>query len=326
VFWILLLLSVSCQKSAPTRDAPIFSYKGKEVKINDLSDEHKSAAFDAERRYQQELESIADQYVVKAFLAEEAKKSGKTPEALEAELLAPAPPSDEEIRKFYEAKKDKIPYPFDVVKKELRNVMTNDRRFFAKSDLVSKARAAGDFKFLIEKKTPPKVKVHSEGRPWKGTEDASVTVVEFADYRCPHCAEAFQKLKTVFPKYENKIRFVFMDFPLQEQEDGDSFLIAKGAYCAKQQEKFWEYHDLAYQQSATLSKDSPAALAKTLQLNAAKFDTCLQSADAAEYVRTSRKEGTRLNIRGTPSFFVNGVKINSDGELRGLQTAINEAL
>lgn len=147
-----------------------------------------------------------------------------------------------------------------------------------------------------------------EGSPAKGNKEAAITVVEFSDFQCPFCREAFFILQDVFSRHSDDIYFQYRHFPL----DAPHPLARKAAeasMCARQQGKFWEYHDLIFRNQDTLTDASLLEFAIKEGLDVAQFTACLEGTTYAQYVEEDFQAGRALGIEGTPTFFINGRKI-----------------
>jgi len=136
-----------------------------------------------------------------------------------------------------------------------------------------------------------------------GPRNAPVTLVEFADYECPYCQKVAPDLKKLQAEFGDKVVFSFRDFPLPMHARAEK--AAEAARCAGEQGKFWEFHDELFQ-SKELDFDQLKVHAQALSLDSAKFNKCLDAGDEAAGVSVDRKEGIRLGLTGTPSFFING--------------------
>lgn len=143
-----------------------------------------------------------------------------------------------------------------------------------------------------------------------GDASAPVTVLEFADYQCPACATfALQYKPHVVRELveTGKVRFVFHDFPLPQHPH--SFLAARAARCAGDQERYWEYSDLLFQrQSEWGGERAPAGTfvgyAEDTGLDAGAFESCLRSDEHAETVTANYQLGRELGVPGTPTIYV----------------------
>jgi protein-disulfide isomerase len=150
----------------------------------------------------------------------------------------------------------------------------------------------------------------SVGRP-----DAPVTVMEFADYSCPACAQYASFILPLVKEelvQEGVVNYVFYDFPLPGFPH--SFLAARAARCAGDQQRFWEYHDLLFARQPSWSQDrDPLAsfdrYAADLGLETREFSACLRSDRHAEEVTRNKVFGETLGINSTPSFIVNGKRV-----------------
>jgi len=150
-----------------------------------------------------------------------------------------------------------------------------------------------------------------------GKKDAPVTMIEFSDYQCPFCRRFFETtLPTLKAEYiaTGKVRYVFRDFPL-DQIHPYARKAAEAAHCAGDQGKFWEMHDLLFQNQQALQVESLKAHARSLRLNGAPFDSCLDRGKYAAEVQKDFDDGVAVGVRGTPSFFIG--KTRSDDTIQG---------
>ncbi|TSC79152.1 MAG: DSBA oxidoreductase [Candidatus Peregrinibacteria bacterium Gr01-1014_25] len=153
---------------------------------------------------------------------------------------------------------------------------------------------------------------------------AAVTVMEYADVQCPACKAAHERIvKPLLASHGSKMRYEFRNFPLSSIHRYAS-AAAQAAECAADQKKFWEFLDLAYEEQEKLNDQQLRTWAEDLALDADLFDRCLRSRAKKPIVTAEYDEGRTLGVSGTPSFFVNGQRVESD--LKALQTAIDGAL
>jgi protein-disulfide isomerase len=155
-----------------------------------------------------------------------------------------------------------------------------------------------------------RAKLHTDGSPSKGPADAKVTIVEFADFECPHCAELAEALKAVEARYP-QVRVVYKDFPLLNIHPWAQ-TAAFGAHCAFEQSPaaFWKVHDSIFENQDVISTeniwDKLVQYATEAGLNADTFKACLSSPDTQKAIDASRAEGLALTVNSTPTVFVNG--------------------
>ena len=158
----------------------------------------------------------------------------------------------------------------------------------------------------------------------KGNPSAAVTVVEFADLQCPACQAAHSQITTpLLEKYGTQIRFTFKHFPLRSLHRY-ALEAAMAAECSADQGKFWEYVDQVYAEQKKLDLDQLSVWAKALGLDQDLFDRCMQTKIKRTTVLADYEEGQELGVTGTPTYFVNGEKIESGVDT--LSAAIEEAL
>jgi protein-disulfide isomerase len=153
---------------------------------------------------------------------------------------------------------------------------------------------------------PERYSVAIAGNPTRGPADAPVTIIEFSDFQCPFCKRFHDEtLPALLKKYEGKIRFVYRDFPIREIH-ANAQGAAEAAQCANDQQKYWEYHDLLFQNQDHLQRADFLAYARQLNLDVKTFQDCYDRAKYAVEVQEDVKAGQALGIGGTPTFFING--------------------
>ncbi|MDB5181900.1 MAG: Na+/H+ antiporter, NhaA family protein nonfunctional [Candidatus Saccharibacteria bacterium] len=150
-----------------------------------------------------------------------------------------------------------------------------------------------------------------------GEGTSGVKLVEYGDFQCPACYQYFPVVKQVKEKYKDQITFQFRNFPIYTAHP-NAIASARAAEAADLQGKFWEMHDLLYQNQQSWSPSSNPqkdfeAYAKQLGLDVPKFTTDFKSSLVNDRVQADLKEATRLKVESTPTFFIDGKKISSPG-------------
>jgi len=156
----------------------------------------------------------------------------------------------------------------------------------------------------------------------KGSTDALVRIVEFADFECPHCQMAAPQIKELMERYGDKVELVFKNYPLGKKCNPelardihpDACEAAVAVQCAGQQGNYWPMHDLVFQTAAEGDSVGTRALKKMaskIGLDTNTFAACLTDDAAWQEVREQVADGKAAGIQGTPSFFVNGVQMPS---------------
>ena len=158
----------------------------------------------------------------------------------------------------------------------------------------------------------------------RGPKDAPVTLVKYGDYECPYCREAHPVLKELQERVGEQVRFIFRHFPLDSVHPR-ARRAAQAAEAASSQGRFWEMHDLLYERQGELGEVDLMRYAAELGLNLRRFEEDLANDHHAWRIEEDRLGGTRAGVRGTPAFFVNGVRYAGIIDLDGLLAAVEEA-
>jgi protein-disulfide isomerase len=141
---------------------------------------------------------------------------------------------------------------------------------------------------------------HAQGSP-----GAAVTLLEYGDYQCPYCGQAYPIIKEVQAAMGLKLRFVFRNFPLT-QAHPYAELAAEAAASAAVEGKFWEMHDALYENQAMISDDAMMEIARKLGLNLSRFVEDIRTRKFMNHVRKDFMGGVKSGVNGTPCFFING--------------------
>ena len=175
-----------------------------------------------------------------------------------------------------------------------------------------------------QQRVNPVARVSLANSPMLGKAQAPVTIIEFSDYQCPFCRRFFQTtLPTLKAEYVDtgKVRYIFRDFPI-DRIHPQARKAAEAAQCAGEQNKYWEMHDLLFQNQSALKVENLQAYARSLDLEATAFDACLEQGKYAAEINTDYADGSAAGITGTPSFFIGKTGPNETIEgtlIRGAQ-------
>lgn len=160
----------------------------------------------------------------------------------------------------------------------------------------------------------------------RGGKDAKVTIVEYSDFECPFCGRAHPTIEQVMDTYGDDVRVVYRHFPLSFHPQAQK--AAEASECAADQGKFWELHDLIFE-NQDLLQGGVTQLKKwaaDLKLNTAQFNGCLDSGEKAAIVQAQADEGALLGVSGTPGFFVNGISVVGAQPFSVFQQIIDQEL
>jgi protein-disulfide isomerase len=151
----------------------------------------------------------------------------------------------------------------------------------------------------------------------QGPANAPVTLVEYGDYECSYCGEAYPVLKEVQKKMGNDLRFVIRNFPLT-QSHPYAFAAAEAAEAAGAQGKFWEMHDILYENQENLEPHALAGYAKTLNLDMGRFVKDVNAGTFAAKIKHDFQTGVMSGVNGTPSLFINGERYDGSVDAESL--------
>jgi protein-disulfide isomerase len=150
-----------------------------------------------------------------------------------------------------------------------------------------------------------------------GNPDAIIELVEYGDYECPYCGRAYPIVKDIKQKLDGDIKFVFRNFPLSKIHP-HALMAAVATEAAGLQGKFWEMHDIVFENQKSLDEENIKYFASLLGLDIDQFRDAIQDKRLIEKVEKDFESGLRSGVNRTPTFFINGEKFEGDwstGEL-----------
>lgn len=155
----------------------------------------------------------------------------------------------------------------------------------------------------------------------QGNKDAPLTLLEYGDFECPHCGHAHPIVKALQERFGDQLKFVYRHFPLAQMHP-NAESAAETSEFAGVHKKFWEMHDLLFENQEQLGSPLYKELAKTLGLSAAKLSEALEAGEFAPKVRSDFSSGVRSGVNGTPTFFVNGVRYDGPVDVASMSEAL----
>jgi protein-disulfide isomerase len=147
-----------------------------------------------------------------------------------------------------------------------------------------------------------------DGSPTRGPEDAAVTIIELADFECPHCALVVPLIDAAMAAHPGRVRVVYKSYTLQFHTRGEP--AARAAFAAGMQGKFWEMEHLLFERQQHLEDADLARYAQMLKLDVTKWKADMDSAAAKERIAHDHKLGEELKVRGTPTIYINGRELD----------------
>lgn len=154
-----------------------------------------------------------------------------------------------------------------------------------------------------------------------GPDHAPITVVEYGDFECPNCKQAAPAVKLLLSRFSERVRVAFRHFPLEGLHP-NALAAAEAAECAGAQGKFWQMHDLLFDNQDHLLPKHLQGYAERLQLDMALFTAEMDDHVYLQRVREHIDSGRRSHVRATPGFFVDGRIVDVSFGLRALTAAV----
>jgi protein-disulfide isomerase len=171
---------------------------------------------------------------------------------------------------------------------------------------------------------PPFVLELDDGRsPAKGAAKAAVTIVEFSDFECPYCSQVQHTLRQLMQTYGKDVRLIFKHLPSEGHRN--SLPAARAAYCAGEQDRFWQYHDALFA-SGKLTAASLEEIAVSIGLGLSKFQVCVRSEHSRTAIVKDIETARLFHIESTPTFIVNGKLIKGALSFAEFQKIIEREL
>ena len=302
VLFLVLLLRVCAQ--AQTNETVVATVNGRDVTLQQV-DETVSAAVVPLQQQLYAIRRVAlDNLITTRLLETEARARGV---------------SLEELRQLLTRNE------INVTRAQVEDAYTQNASFFAamspdearerlRLDLETQARMKNyrgaidalrkKWAVTVNLAAPPLEAELDDGlSPVRGPTKAPVTIVEFSDFECPFCRQVQETLKQVAEKYSGEVRLVFKHLPSEGHRN--SLPAARAAYCAREQERFWEFHDALFGAGA-ISPEIFNELAASLGFGREKFAECLSAERSRAAVVKDIETAKRYRIDGTPSFLING--------------------
>jgi protein-disulfide isomerase len=144
-----------------------------------------------------------------------------------------------------------------------------------------------------------------EGDHIQGDRNAPIELVEYGDYQCPYCGEAYPEVKALQQRMGKDMKFVFRNFPLSEMHK-DAKNAAMAAEAAAAQGKFWEMHDMLYENQKHLAENDLFKYAEKIGLDLEKFKKDFKDEIFSKKIERDFEGGIKSGVNTTPSFYVNG--------------------
>ena len=298
------ILLISSQPAAAQPDPVLFELGKQRYKVGDLPPKLRDLLVKLDVAQYRERRDLYEQLAFDAYLRVESKRTGQKRSDIAKELLKFPAPSEADAQEFYDTNRARIVEDFEAVKERIIESLRVGRLRKQKSAAVAGLEKSGQLKLSLNRPQPAPIDIDIAGRPSLGPVDAPFTIVEFADFSCPLCKRASAVMRRILNKFPDRVRWVFMDFPVGKQ--GAAVGIHEAGHCLQKQNLFWAYHDEVFDRMEKLNTNDGPILAKELGANMTAFDSCYASRSPKFKVKRALKRGRELGVSRTPTVYVNG--------------------
>ena len=324
----LLLVAASSSAQTPGKDNPktnaLAIVNGQPISEDDLLPYFQGQVFPLRQQEYELKNSALNELISLRLLEAEARKRGITvDQVIELEVNSKvADPTDGEVYAIYIFQKEQLGKPFEEIKAPLQRFLKQAKLQEARDKYYKQLREQATISVLF---TKPKFEVASDPVRLRGNPNAQLTIVEFSDFQCPYCHSVESTLRKVLTKYEGQVNLAYRDLPLRDLHP-QAQLAAEAGRCAAEQGKFWEYHDLLFENQNKLAREDLVQHARTLKLDEKQFDSCLSGGKYKPLIEQERVLGLKAGVTGTPGFFINGKLLTGNLPQESFDKTIQEAL
>jgi protein-disulfide isomerase len=311
--------------AGPVDTRPAATVNGQVITMDELDKAAANQLFKVRQQEYQIRSDILSAMIQEKLINKEAADRKMSPADLmkkEVDDKVPATTPDE-VSQFYEKNKARMGgKTLDDVKGDiergLRTQKGNDRR----GQYLNELTAKNEVKVLLD---PPRTGITLRPTaPIVGPTDAPVTIVEWSDYQCPFCKRAHPTVEQVLSEYKDKVRFIYLDYPLPFHQM--AMPASEAAHCAEDQGKFWEYHKNLFEVAGDLSTADLTKRATDVGLDGPKFQACTDGKKHDDLIKTNFDDGAAAGVTGTPAFFINGRMLVGAQPIEAFREVINDEL
>lgn len=314
---------INAQGVAP--NAVLASVSGRSITYGELNEQLKPSINDLRMRLYEAERQAVDERINEILLEAEAGRRRITRDDLiRIEIFDKLRrPTEADVARFYEENRSRIQGTLESRRAEIATFLETQERNRLERALVERLRSTAQIRIVLAEPAGYVQRISVDDDPSRGPQAAPVTVVMFTDFQCPACSATHPVLDEVIKQYGARVRLVVRDFPLDMHPNARKAAEAAGAAGA--QGKFFEYISLLYRNQQALDVASLKRYAGELGLDRARFDADLDGGKYAAEVARDVAEGKSYGITGTPTIFINGVRLLdlSEGAMRA---ALDRAL
>jgi protein-disulfide isomerase len=299
---------------------------GEKIYDSQLETELKGPLFEFRKRIYDLKRQYVEQYVEGKLMDAEAKaRNISLKELFLKEVLEKsAPVTDQDAQAYWDQNKQQTTRKYEEVAGRIKEMLKRKSVEDARQKFLTTLKQKTPVSISMKEPQEPKYNVAVGDKPFRGNKDATVTIIEFSDFQCPYCKRGSEIMKEVSAKYGDKIRFTFHHFPLGFHQR--AMPAAEASECALEQGKFWEYHDLLWENNRKLEDGDLLDYAKKVGLKVVDYQDCMSSHKYQAKVQADMDAGSALGINGVPVFFINGRKLTGAKPIKEFSDIIDQEL
>ena len=278
---------------------------GVEGRLEELEERHLRDGVAFVRAAHRVREDALAALIEQRVLAKEAAKRGASVAeivSVESQKYA-RPVTGEQLDLFYRANGARLVRPSPQTDQDVRLYLQTRNSEYARDLAVANLEKQHGVRAFPE---PLRLPVTRGCAPPRGSNNPTVTIVEFGDFECPYCAATEVALRTILERFPHDVQLYFRNYPVSRAH-AHAQSAAEGSLCAAEQGEFWRMHDVFFREPGKLGDADIRAAAIALHMSAPSFDTCMAAHRYAGVVAHDAREGTILGVQGTPTIFINGV-------------------
>jgi protein-disulfide isomerase len=325
---LVLTASVFGVFSVQAQSNIVASINGENIQLSALSKRNSLEIYEAEKSlYDLRMNNLRGLLISKLIRLDPKSQGLEDSDYISQYIAKPSPVSDEQVDAFIIQRKIPDNKINTNLKEQVRVYLIQQQIALQVDQWFRQVSKANNVSINLEKPLEPRFEVSTDGAPFRGGENAKVTIVEFSDFQCPYCTKANETLKELSAFYGDKIKIVYKHYPLTSIHPVAP-KAAEASICAQQQgmDKFWALHDEMFNNARGLSVGIIKDQAKKIGLDVEQFNQCLTSGKFAQQVKAELDEGTALGVTSTPAFFINGRFIKGALPFEVFNTMIDEEL
>jgi protein-disulfide isomerase len=300
---VLLTLLLTATAVGQTPETVMASVNGREITVKEVDDSVAARIYPLQQQLYAVRKVALENLIISKLLETEAKARNISVEELRKQLMVgPINVTTAQVEEAYAQNASFFATMSpDEAKERLRLDLENQARMQYYKAALENLRARSKVTVLLTE--PAGLSLDDGQSPAKGTKGSAVTIVEFSDFECPYCKQVQATLAQVLESYGERVRLVFKYLPLEGHRN--SLPAARAAYCAAEQDRFWQYHDALFR-AASLTPEGLNTIANELGLGQTKFQACIGSEQSRLAIVKDVEAARRLRIASTPSFVING--------------------